>query len=112
MVAETFVFFYFVLDFIKEKIYSCFILLNEKMDWKSTKLTNILLFIIVCFFVVGALCCLSRMAFGHRVFEWKFGGCQMQWQYKNINKEASVWFEKKEAACPYAKQNIEATDSK
>lgn len=78
------------------------------MDWKSTKLTNILLFIIVCFFVVGALCGLWRMAFGHRVFEWKFGGCQMQGQCKNVNKESSVGFEAKEAACPYAKQNLES----
>lgn len=81
------------------------------MDWKSTKLTNILLFIIVCFFIVGALCAIWRMAFGHRGFEWKFGRCQMQGQYKNVNKEAAVGFWAKEATCPYAKKNLETVTS-
>lgn len=82
------------------------------MDWRSTKLTNILLFIIVCFFVLAALCGLWRVALGHRGFEWKFGGCQMQWQSKNVEKWLNVWLWDQEASCPYAKQNIETKVTK
>lgn len=45
------------------------------MDRKSQKLTNILLFIIVCFFVLGALLGLGRTAMMHRGFDRNVGGC-------------------------------------
>lgn len=72
------------------------------MDRKSQKLTNILLFIIVCFFVLGALCALGRMAFGHGKFDWKFGGCKMQWQERNFGKWCSQKWE-----CPYVDEKID-----
>lgn len=53
------------------------------MDRKSQKLTNILLFIITCIFVLGFLCAIGKGIFAHRSFGWE--GC-MKGQYKNIEK--------------------------
>ncbi len=71
------------------------------MDRKSQKLTNILLFIIVCFFVLGGLCALWRAAFNHRGFEWKMGWYMMKWQYYNSEKfEEGKW-------CPYVDEKVD-----
>jgi hypothetical protein len=75
------------------------------MDRKSQKLTNILLFIIVCFFVLGALCALWRAAMMHRGFEGKFGGCKMQGQYKNIDKWCG-----QEWGCPLINEKVDPTN--
>ena len=56
------------------------------MDRKSQKLTNILLFIIVCFIVLVALCGLWKAIFSHGGFEWRMGWRMMQGQYKNFDK--------------------------
>jgi hypothetical protein len=77
-----------------------------KIDRKSQKLTNILLFIIVCFIVLGALCALGRMAFTHRGFEWR--GCMMQWQEEN-GKSCELWTEK--WACPYADDKVDVVNN-
>lgn len=73
------------------------------MDRKSQKLTNILLFIIVCFFVLGALCALWRAVLYHRGFDGKFGGCKMQWQERNFEKGCK-W---EEWWCPFVDEKID-----
>ncbi|MFZ2151007.1 MAG: hypothetical protein WAZ12_02915 [Candidatus Absconditicoccaceae bacterium] len=71
------------------------------IDRKSQKLTNILLFIIVCFFVLGALCTLGRAAFNHAGFGGRMGGYMMQGQYKNVYK-----FDEGKG-CPYVDEKID-----
>lgn len=72
------------------------------MDWKSQKLTNILLFIIVCFFVLGALCALGRAAMMHRGFGGRWEWCMMQGQYKNLEKWCSEKW-----SCPFVDEKID-----
>ena len=73
------------------------------IDRKSPKLTNILLFIIVCFFVLSGLCALWRAAFAHRGFGWRMRGYMMQGQYGNVDKiDTGKW-------CPYVDDKVDVT---
>lgn len=87
------------------KLYICCVILNfiKKMDRKSQKLTNILLFIIVCFFVLGALCALWKAVLYHKWFDGKIGGYKMQWQCKNFEK----WCMWEKWGCPYVDEKID-----
>lgn len=80
------------------------------MNWKSERLTNVLLFIIACILVLWAICVLIWGIWRHKSFAWRMGEYKMQWQYKyedykNVEWQCASknqWSCQNKESCPHA----------
>ena len=81
------------------------------MDFKSQKLTNILLLIITSIFVLAFLWAVCRGITSHTRFGWHFDNYKMWGEYKSCNQwledDNYIWKCENEETCPRHLEEIE-----